>query len=970
VKSTPGEATIENRKHRSDLRPERSIMHRAIRENLCVALAGALVGLLAGCAGPKATVNEPISIVIPERSHPALRIAADDLAGYLGKIYPDERFVVSPGQRSPERTIFLATAADIEALYLQAKPELPTAPDGYAVTPVTAGDRQSLCIVGANERGVLYGVYALLEKLGYGFYLSFETLPKPRRGCVDFSTWTLADAPLSQERIVFNWHNFLTGCSGWDKRDWLNWIRQSQKMGFNTIMVHAYGNNPMFTFEFNGEVKPVGYLPHSGKGRDWSNSNINDVRRMPSGDVIADSPFFGSEAALVPDDQRVAAVQTMMRGVFQEAANRDMGVNFAIDFDSPAANPPELVLTLPKADRFKGGNLWLPRPDTEGGYAFYKAELAGLLKLYPQITTVTLWHRANTAWSLKAEQFPGNWQEEFDAACTRIPQLKELGREGSAHFAIAKVVAACRRALRELGRDDVRLTYGSWYQNNFDWVEAAVLALPDEVQILPLDYSVLTGQSMLLHDDKLENLRSCARGRVVPIIWAQHDDGGYMGRPIAMIPELQTRLEKIGAPGVGIIHWMNRPYDNFFKSHSRQVWESTRDELLGVTCSRMAADCFGEANREWLGEYLRLFTTEAPCVGRATQETFFYHGWNEGVKNAPELIRLGRERLAMLDCAKTSVMNANQKRWLGYFRAFETFLVHFCDTQDRVQQANALIVAGRHAEAVPVLNALKPEEVIAEYARMVRLMPDDKGQRGMVLRLGYAWLGEIVCLRQMAGMEPVRYAFGPTIPEPLAEGGTYYNDFFDRDGKLWRLLGEYEILDAPFGPHQMRLPPANPKRITIYTFPSNVIVRLEDKTPEAWRELGGNGVIFRQTVPIPLRAINKGFKYSFDRGELRPGCYTLTLLASRKTPGNATCAANVRIAPLATTNAAAGKPAVIECRMDLPPEKSSGAVTLHTLAIPMQLTLSGNATLEIVPEEGEVIVSGVVLSFKSSLSGP
>jgi hypothetical protein len=280
-----------------------------------------------------------------------------------------------------------------------------------------------------------------------------------------------------------------------------------------------------------------------------------------------------------------------------------------------------------------------------------------------------------------------------------------------------------------------------------------------------------------------------------------------------------------------------------------------------------------------------------------------------------------------------------------------------------------LIITNQHAEAVPILKSVKPEEVIAEYARMVRLMPDDKGQRGMVLRLGYAWLGEIVCLRQMAGIEPVRYAFGPTIPEPPAEGGTYYNDFFDRDGRLWRLLGEYEILDAPFGPHQMRQPPANPERITIHTFPSNLVIRVESKIPEAWRELGRNGAIFRQPVPIPLRAINKGFTYSFNDGELRPGRYTLTLLATRKSPAHDVCNANVRITPL-DANGNADHQKVFECRIELPPEKSSRAMTLHAIEIPVELPASGNATLEIIPDKGEVVVSGVVLSFQSAVSGP
>jgi len=69
-----------------------------------------------------------------------------------------------------------------------------------------------------------------------------------------------ADRPLVAERIVFDWHNFLSGCSTWNLEDWQRWTAQSQAMGYNAIMVHAYGNNPMAGFTFQGLPKPVGYL--------------------------------------------------------------------------------------------------------------------------------------------------------------------------------------------------------------------------------------------------------------------------------------------------------------------------------------------------------------------------------------------------------------------------------------------------------------------------------------------------------------------------------------------------------------------------------------------------------------------------------------------------------------------------------------------------------------------------------------
>lgn len=80
------------------------------------------------------------------------------------------------------------------------------------------------------------------------------------------SSWSFADRPLVPDRIVFNWHNFLSGCSTWNESDWNRWTEDAQKLGYNGIMVHAYGNNPMVSFTYNGKTKPVGYLSTTASG--------------------------------------------------------------------------------------------------------------------------------------------------------------------------------------------------------------------------------------------------------------------------------------------------------------------------------------------------------------------------------------------------------------------------------------------------------------------------------------------------------------------------------------------------------------------------------------------------------------------------------------------------------------------------------------------------------------------------------
>ena len=111
------------------------------------------------------------------------------------------------------------------------------------------------------------------------------------------------DAPIAGERLIFNWHNFLSGCSAWNLEDWQQWITQAERLRFNTIMVHAYGNNPMFSFSLNGETKPTGSLTNTRTGRDWGTENVLDVRKIVGGEGLFSGPVFGADASMV-DGQR------------------------------------------------------------------------------------------------------------------------------------------------------------------------------------------------------------------------------------------------------------------------------------------------------------------------------------------------------------------------------------------------------------------------------------------------------------------------------------------------------------------------------------------------------------------------------------------------------------------------------------------------------------------------------------------
>jgi hypothetical protein len=611
-----------------------------------------------------------------------------------------------------------------------------------------------------------------------------------------------ADKPLVNDRLVFNWHNFLSGCSTWNLADWNRWTDDAQKLGCNAIMVHAYGNNPMVSFTFNGKTKPVGYLSTTVKGRDWSTMHVNDVRRLFGGEVF-DGPVFGADAAQVPDDQRADAARKLMQGVFAHAAKQKMNVFFANDVDTGSANPQELILTLPESDRFatqtKAGGMtgvtgdgsqkfWLANPDTKEGYQYYKAQVASLLTDYPQITCLVVWFRqGGTPWmDVKLSEMPAAWQKEYNAIIARKPEAEKFWHSHSM-FAIGKIARAYDRALKELGHKRVRLAAGTW---RFTFLPGADLFLPPHVALIGLDYDVLHENSILATTENRRQLAEVGAHRpLIPVIWAHHDDGHYIGRPYTPFADFHSKLVDSKASGFGIIHWTTRPLDLFFASHIRQVHQGTKDESLRATCDHVG----GAA----LGEYLYRWVTEAPRFARETSDYFI----DRPLTNVTAVVAGCRERLALLEKCGAGLQPAKPSRTdeqvanllhIGYFRGLEQFIAAFHETHDLFQRSQAALKSNNVALARQLMTQCRPEPVIEQFAKFSSIGGITRGEQGLVVSMNLRWLTHIISQRQALGMEPVRIKFGPTQHDKLAQSRGKFTFYFDTDHNVWEVWGEEE----------------------------------------------------------------------------------------------------------------------------------------------------------------------------------
>ena len=761
-----------------------------------------ICGLWSAALAQGAAAPQQVPVLVAPQAAPAVRLAATELSSYLHQLYPATQFAVTETAPAtgPLLRVGLAAEAEIGGGTVQL-----AIPDSFKVLTRTENGRTVGIVAGADPRGALYGVYALLEKLGCGFYLSGDALPPPHAGAFSFEGWALQDAPLVRDRLVFDWHNFLSGCSTWNLVDWQAWIRQAQKQRFGAVMVHAYGNNPMVSFTFNGQTKPVGYLSTTARGRDWSTMHVNDVRQLWGGAGFT-APVFGADAAQGPEQQRATAARQLMQGVFAYAGERAMEVYFADDVDTGSANPQELIQTLPETARFaiqtKAGGMtgvrgegdhtvWLANPETPEGYAYYKAQVAALLADYPQITTLVVWFRGGgTPWmDVKLAELPPSWQAEFNAAVAQTPAAAQYWHAHNL-FAIGKITRAFDRALKELGRERVQLAAGTW---NFAFLPGADLFLPQHVKLIGLDYGVLHDDSKLGTAEKRQLLAKVGAHRaVIPVIWAHHDDGNYIGRPYTPFPEFYSKLTEAKACGYGIIHWTTRPLDLFFKSHAEQVWAATQDRPLRATCDDMAVREFGAP----LGAYLERWITDAPKFARETSDHFI----DRPLTNVAEIVAGCHDRLPLLAAADPTKLTPEQRDRVRYYQGLEEFISAFFQNHDAFQRAQALLKAGDLAGARTALAGCKPEPVIEQFAQFSALGGITRGEQGLIVSLNTRWLPHIVRLRQQLGLDALRYAFGPTSHDPLAQAPGRFTFRIGAGRRLWQTLGAEETGADTFGP--------------------------------------------------------------------------------------------------------------------------------------------------------------------------
>lgn len=653
---------------------------------------------------------------------------ADELAGFLKEIYPTNHFIVQTSIPDKGDYILLGTKKGMPVLKGYIEEELEEE-GGFVVRNVAAGNQRIGIICGSDSRGVLDGVYSLLEqKLNYGFYLDYNATENIEQGKFDFELWDLEATPLIKDRLTFNWHNFISGCTAWNWKEWKRWILQSARMRYTGVMVHTYGWSPLTEFSFNGITKDVQYIQNTRNGSNWGVKHTEDVRSLLGGELFdEEGPVFGADISKigfngVTMENRVEHAKDLMRKVSLYAKDTvGMDFIFCWDVDTKYCNDQDQILTLPKKDRYYESTTeqWLARPDTEAGYQFYKAQVDMLLNDYPGITEIVVWfrHSESTAFgglmlNLDVEELPAEWRAEYDAA-------DASGKTWAAAptLAIAKVADAFQRALEELGREEVELGFGSWWFNDeshHHLFEAANEFFDPKIRAYFTDYNMDFGES----ESYRERILPTGQKRELTVIeWAHHDDGKYCGRPYNPPSDFYTKLTKdVQASGFGVLHWMTRPLDLPFKSMQNQVWSNSLNEDFSVTINRLALDFFGEKAADEMTNYLEEWMQNAPQFNRETGPRLAF-----GIKDKEEVVTGVEKRLEMLSAVDTAELSDVALERYKFFRGHEEWirLFYLADESGDVELQ---------------------KEAIRKYAEKISYEQITRGELGILVQHNLKWL--------------------------------------------------------------------------------------------------------------------------------------------------------------------------------------------------------------------------------------
>lgn len=233
---------------------------------------------------------------------------------------------------------------------------------------------------------------------------------------------------------------------------------------------------------------------------------------------------------------------------------------------------------------------------------------------------------------------------------------------------------------------------------------------------------------------------------------------------------------------------------------------------------------------------------------------------------------------------------------------------------------------------------------MARYAGLLRDVGVTRGEEGLVVSMNTRWIPHYVRFRQELGLEPVRFNYGPTSHEPLAQSRGIFTFHLSPDKALWQTFGELET------------------RAAVFTIPETDVIGGETEPLTGYSEICRSGIESAEPIKVTLGPIlATGSRGKLGTKPLPAGHYKLTLLTIEPTATRA----GERLMQVTVDNVAEKNPRKPPAGSAAPIDifkQAGGRNRILALQYPVVLEKPGNPQVILTPVVGRAILCGVLLA--------
>jgi len=538
-------------------------------------------------------------IVLAPNAPPLEDLAARELQRYLC-LQSGVKLPVEPTAPRPHHpTLAVGTPTSHPLLAALVKDgqltvdEAALGPEGFALKSLVHDGQPVVAIAGTQPVGALYGVYTLLEKLGWGFYLGGDAFPGELKG--KGKLWLPGDLdethrPALAIRGSLPWYNFLNSPTTWDLEDHKFFYDQMAKMKMNFVGYHTYDSEPFVTYVENGQHHygaPVVTSANYGWGtvRGMKTAEFG----FGTGDYF-DQTEFGSRATTEAKDSNdaIRRAQALLQEAFIYAQSRGIKVCLGFELTGDPTDPE----TRRRLER----------------------RLRALVQTYPMLDYVWLW---------QSEGLGGG--ADLPPVGSRLEVLRRkqhdvfayLGDEGRIAEAVrmSYYVQFAHHLLKRFAPEK-RLIISGWGGDRWmrfsDFYLGFDQTLPKDIIFAALDNIDPTAEPNVSH---VYGELSPERERW-PIPWWESDGGGtrrdQWGPQCNVAPFVHLGRDALhkGCQGMLAIHWRTRGVEEVAAYQAQFAWnpELTYEQFY----DDFARKCFGPAHAAELSAILRQLEALGP----------------------------------------------------------------------------------------------------------------------------------------------------------------------------------------------------------------------------------------------------------------------------------------------------------------------------------------------------------------------